>query len=397
MPLENIPIDEIAEADLKGLVDQERERKTIEFKRDRIGDSDGKKKEFLADVSSFANAAGGHLIIGMAEKGGLATELVGISVDGDKVDGDKEVLRLEDMIRSGIRPRIMGLVSGAVPLSNDDVAIVIRIPKSWNPPHQVVFQKTFRFYGRGSNGKHPLDVDELRSIFSLSETAAEKIRIFRVERIARIDAGETPVPITDDPKLCFHLIPLSAFAAAPMMELRRFTENPEEMAPGRRIHAHRHNIDGFVVHHLGRARADWYTQVFRNGIIEHVNGLPIDEKEGIRFLVAKHIEDHLIKYCRKLLALMAAAEISPPIVALLTLTGFSGVKFITSGLFGNDSGSAIDRDPIFVPDALIESYSVPVEQALRGVFDAMWNASGWPRSPVYDSKGNWLGGQQGMS
>ena len=393
MPLENIPIDEIAEDDLKGLVGQERERKTLEYKRDRIGDSDSKKKEFLADVSSFANAAGGHLIIGMAEKGGLATELVGISVDGDKevLNGDQEVLRLEDMIRSGIRPRIMGLESEAVPLSNGNVAIVIRIPKSWNPPHQVVFQKTFRFWGRGSNGKHPLDVDELRSIFSLSETAAERIRNFRVERIARIDAGETPVPITDDPKLCFHLIPLSAFAAAPMMELRRFTENPEEMAAGRHIHTHRHNIDGFVVHHPGEAKANWYTQVFRSGIVEHVYGLPIIEKDGILFFVAKHIETHLINYCRKLLALMAAAEISPPIIALLTLTGFSGVKFITSGIFGNDSGSAIDRDPIFVPDALIESYSVPVEQALRGVFDAMWNASGWPRSPGYDSEGNWLG------
>ena len=395
MPLENIPIDEIAEDDLKGLVGQERERKTLEYKRDRIGDSDSKKKEFLADVSSFANAAGGHLIIGMAEKGGLATELVGISVDGDKevLNGDQEVLRLEDMIRSGIRPRIMGLESEAVPLSNGNVAIVIRIPKSWNPPHQVVFQKTFRFWGRGSNGKHPLDVDELRSIFSLSETAAERIRNFRVERIARIDAGETPVPITDDPKLCFHLIPLSAFAAAPMMELRRFTENPVAMVPGTRTSTHRHNIDGFLVHQSEEARADWYTQVFRNGIIEYVDCVRIGEKEGTWLLVAKHIENLLIKYCRKLLPLMKAAEISPPIVALLTLTDFSGVKFITSGLFGDEPRSAIDRDHIFVPNVLIESYSVPVEQALRGAFDAMWNASGWDGSPFYDSEGNWKGDQ----
>ncbi len=304
------------------------------------------------------------------------------------------------MIRSGIRPRIMGLETEAVSLSNGNVAIVIRTPKSWNPPHQVVFQKTLRFYGRGSNGKHPLDVDELRSIFSLSETAAERIRSFRVERIARIDAGETPVPITDDPKLCFHLIPLSAFAAAPMMELRRFTENPAEMAPGGpggRIHAHRHNIDGFVVHHPGEIKADWYTQVFRNGIVEHVHGLPIGEADGTRCYDARHIEFDLIMDCRQFLPLMEAADISPPIIALLTLTDLTGVKFVKPGIHGHEPESAIDRDPIFVPDALIESYSVPVEQALRGVFDAMWNASGWPRSPVYDSKGNWLGGQQGMS
>ena len=121
--------------------------------------------------------------------------------------------------------------------------------------------------------------------------------------------------------------------------------------------------------------------------------LPIGEAEGIRYFVAKHIENHLIKYCRQLLPLMAAAEISPPIVALLTLTDFSGVKFVTQGIHGDVPETAIDRDHIFVPSALIESYSVPVEQALRGVFDAMWNASGWRCSPFYDGEGNWKGNQ----
>jgi predicted HTH transcriptional regulator len=65
MQLTNKPLETLVESDLQSLVDDEvREVKTVEYKRSLPGNSDSEKKEFLADVSSFANAAGGHLICG---------------------------------------------------------------------------------------------------------------------------------------------------------------------------------------------------------------------------------------------------------------------------------------------------------------------------------------------
>ena len=56
----NKPLEAIEENDLQALVDnQVAERKTIEYKESLPGNADGDKKEFLADVSSFANASGG--------------------------------------------------------------------------------------------------------------------------------------------------------------------------------------------------------------------------------------------------------------------------------------------------------------------------------------------------
>lgn len=61
----NRPLDSVEESDLQELIDnQVPEGKTIEYKEALPGNSDGDKKEFLADVSSFANAAGGDLIFG---------------------------------------------------------------------------------------------------------------------------------------------------------------------------------------------------------------------------------------------------------------------------------------------------------------------------------------------
>jgi hypothetical protein len=54
------PLEAIEESDLQALVDnQVSEHKTIEYKEALLGNADGDKKEFLADVSSFANESGG--------------------------------------------------------------------------------------------------------------------------------------------------------------------------------------------------------------------------------------------------------------------------------------------------------------------------------------------------
>jgi len=63
------PIDKIAHHDIESLVtNQVRERRTLEYKRELPGNKDSDKNEFLADVSSFANAIGGDLLFGVDEK-----------------------------------------------------------------------------------------------------------------------------------------------------------------------------------------------------------------------------------------------------------------------------------------------------------------------------------------
>lgn len=121
------PIDSITENDLQTLIDNKvPETKTIEYKESLPKNSDSDKKEFLADVSSFANASGGHLIFGIRESSGLPSELCGMEI----TNADAEIRRLENIIRDGLEPRISGLQTRAVPLQNGRTAIMIWIPKS---------------------------------------------------------------------------------------------------------------------------------------------------------------------------------------------------------------------------------------------------------------------------
>jgi hypothetical protein len=272
MALFDKDLSRLTEGDLLALIeDKESEHKRIEYKRDRIGQGDTEKKEFMYDASSLANTLGGDLVIGMDAKKSVPTNLVGL---GD-IDADSEILRLEHTLRDGIRPPITGIRSIPVPLANGSFAIVMRIPKSWNPPHQVTYQNAFRFYARGSNGKYQIDVNELRSIFSISSTVADRLRNFRIERTAKIASGDTPVTLLSGGVLVIHVAPFSAFgvgATFPLQEAAQSAAGFPTMGDGytRRPQV---TFDGLLVTSNSEAppkpqRA--YTQVLRSGVVEAV-------------------------------------------------------------------------------------------------------------------------------
>ncbi len=173
MSINKKPLESVEESDLQDLLkNQVAESKILDYKETLPGNSGNDKKEFLFDVSSFANAAGGHLVYGIKEDDGVPVEICGLQ----DINPDEEILRMESMIRDGINPRIPGISIRSIPFDSSNCVIVIRIPKSWASPHMVTFKGSSKFYSRNSAGKYQLDVSEIRSAFLLSETIAERIR-----------------------------------------------------------------------------------------------------------------------------------------------------------------------------------------------------------------------------
>ena len=65
----NCPINEINKTNIETLItDNIEESRTLEYKEELSIGTDNEKKEFLADVSSFANALGGDIIYGIKEE-----------------------------------------------------------------------------------------------------------------------------------------------------------------------------------------------------------------------------------------------------------------------------------------------------------------------------------------
>src|ERR1700740_2350525 len=97
------PLEGLVEEDLLALITNAvGEGRTIDYKRELPGNSDADKKEFLADVSSFANTMRGDLVFGVDEVNGLPTQLTGFQTS----NADTDLQRLESILASGLEPRI---------------------------------------------------------------------------------------------------------------------------------------------------------------------------------------------------------------------------------------------------------------------------------------------------
>lgn len=201
-------LNSITKTDIESLVaNQVHEGRTIEYKQILPGNGDEDKREFMADVCSFANAVGGDILYGVQENDGIPVVIPGLA----DFNEDKERLRLDNMIRDGITPRIQGVQMLAVPGFGKGPLFVLRIPRSWNGPHMVTFRGNSRFYGRGSAGKYQMDISEIRSAFQGAELLSEKIRQWRDGRIGRLVASDTPVPLAYPRGAVVHIIPLESF------------------------------------------------------------------------------------------------------------------------------------------------------------------------------------------
>jgi Schlafen, AlbA_2 len=391
MALSNINFEDIYERDLVEEIEAGVPEGVLrDYKRDMYGRGDPDIKEFLKDVSSFANAAGGHLVIGVDETAGVPTGITPLASDPDQ-----ELQRLENLARDGIEPRIAGLRMKAVTIATGGFVIVLRIPKSWNPPHRVSARNTNRIYGRNSTGAYEFSIEELRVVFTSAANALDRVCAFRAERLAKIDSGEAIVPLANDlGRLVLHLVPTSAFALNNQIDLERARACENLLRPLNSMgRTPRINFDGFVnVHHGSDGRCRSYTQVFRNGAIEAVKVRVLFERDGVLLISTLDFGKHIFEVLPSYLSALQRLDVPPPVVLMITLQGVRGARLGVDPMqYLHHEDSAIDRTVLELPQIIIERYgsAEEYEREARPAFDALWNTGGFPRSQHYDENGRW--------
>lgn len=383
------PFESISKSEIEALIDNKvREGRTIEYKKEIPTNSDENKREFLADVSSFANASGGDLIFGISEENGLPKSANGLSGNIDA-----EMLRLESIIRDGLDPRIQGIRIRPIEGFSNGVVLLIRIPKSWNAPHIITFKNWSRFYTRNSAGKYQMDVTEIRSAFLLSDSLTNKIKLFRDNRISKVIADDTFIPLVKGPRLILHLLPLISFTTEFLIDIRTLEDHVTSLVPiGVSGWSHRFNLDGFVTFGGNNNKESFsYCQIYRSGQVEAVAAhILTNHKEGM-FLPCVSYEEKIIQAVQEYMAFLRQVEIPCPIVVVLSLTGVLGAKMGISSLYG--CGEPVDRNNLILPDVLFDNYNdsdkSETAKMLRPIFDAVWNSFGYSHSNNFDENGEW--------
>lgn len=383
-------LDSIKINDLQELVDNSvSESKTLEYKKVLNLNNDTEKKEFLSDVSSFANSSGGDIIYGIDEKAGIPDTLNGIYIEN--LDILKQ--QIENILRDGIEPRVNGILIKEVENPVAKFLLIIRIPKSWISPHRTNYKGSKKFYARNSKGKYELDIQELRMAFALSDSISIKLKSFREERTSKIISNDTPIVLTGERKVVLHIVPLVSLIQYQSYDIKVLKSNQEYSrpfcaGPGNTSY----NFEGIISFNGYRGSSlTSYTQFHKNGIIEGVT-TKLENQVDLKTLCIPNslFELSLFTALNSYYAFYKSINVDFPIFLFVTLINYKGAQLaVHHDLMNPYEICLIDRDVLPIPEVYIEDYHINFHSILRPIFDTLWNTCGYESCLHYDSLGNY--------
>lgn len=396
-------IEEITADHIASLLDNKvSERKMLEYKEVLPQASDGAKKEFLGDISSFANSLGGDIVYGIRDErdsSGKATGIPEAIVGLAGVNVSAEIMRLESMMRDGVRPRIPNVQTRGVEIPGKGPVVLLRVGRSWLRPHMVTYGGTSRFFARHNTGKYQLDVQEIGQLFAEQRSLGEELRNWRTERVAKLLSGEVPAALDGPAKLLLHFVPASALVGQQQAgtwplewkwrSIIRPSHSPE--------FSWRYNADGFLVY--GQRSENGYAayvQVFRNGCLEYGDGYILNyprmfSKQG-NSIPSAALEKTLVESFGNALLVIKTFGTEDPIYFSCTLVGVQGLRLSRDGfdLVGLGTQHTFDRQIIQTPEVQIDrTEPKPYRGSVLPVVDSIWQANGYDQTPFRRANGEW--------
>jgi hypothetical protein len=388
---------DITEDDIQELVDDSvEESKELEYKQYLDpSNKDKHKTSLLAEVTSFANSRGGDLIVGISENNGVPQNLGGIPLNKS---ADKTVETWGNILRRQTEPKLPTNIHDirAISLSNGNHAIIVRVNRSWQAPHRV--RTNDRFYGRHASGKFPMTVGEIRDQIVAGESRKQDLEEFRADRISEIISGNSPVPVTDGPKLLFHLVPYDAFTPGDNIDLSAascLSESSPVMFSPRGISGgwgDRFMVDS-VTQYTGERQSQHssYVRTFKNGAIEAYTSVPFSsyntESEGlpsfpiyadgeIQYLLAEFVESSFERALPNYIDFINEQGMQPPLYLLLTVLNAGEYTFISEEQGIPMDPISFDVEVLQIPSEVIESFDDDHGPVISSIMNSLWNAAG---------------------
>lgn len=333
---------------------------------------DKQKDKFMKEIAAFANTNGGTIILGMQEdENRLPTKLSGAGMGLGDFDG--WLSSFKQMVLSRIRPHLHGIECVPVELEDNNIAIVISIPKSYARPHSYWDGNKDEFFMRHVNGIMYMDIDDLRKEFLYTNGLQDKIREFRRERISLILTNECVGDLGNLAKLVIHIIPEWSFELGNIVDLKQLYMNSSVHPLSGSSWNYRYNADGYCI--FGASRLlhyiPTYTQFFHNGIIEATEVRSISGYREKEVYDWSALQGQLMRVITDYGSHLEMLSVPKPWHISATLLNAKG--YVTST--GWDMSAPIDRDIVNSLEGICTEDS-PMQDALKVVFNSLSNAFG---------------------
>ncbi|MBK9525592.1 MAG: ATP-binding protein [Bacteroidetes bacterium] len=385
MNLHGKPLSLVTEKDILQLIENEvPEGRDLDYKRDINLDD---RKEFLFDLTSFANTTGGIIIYGVEEKKdtnskntGTIGKLTGIG----QINEDQLKQQINSIVADGINPNLTPLQFKFLKVQDVQI-LLIGISQNFGLPHMVVLNRTNKFYRRNTSGKYLMDVIELNTAFLQTASYREKAELFRQTRLAEIEEFKNLIIRDCDNYITLHIVPISSLGN-PIIDFSRrdivslLSDNLAWNDSSGRDQSF--NVDGYRLHHYPNKR---YIQLFRDGCIEEFRSEHFgSEREKLIFYI-NYFESHVIKQTLDHVNLYSRLNIPPPFIVMVSVINIKSRKLYTDHPIHSKS---IENNNLLLPPTIIYDSDCDIERHFKSTFDIIWQAAGLQKCMNYDESGN---------
>jgi hypothetical protein len=387
------PIREITGDDIRKLVvSGVQEHLFLEYKGDLYGNDDRSRREFLLDICMFANAHGGHLLIGIPELRAPDGQPTGVPDAGGMLGVDLEnpeatLLSYDARVLEAIDERLP-MESVAVAMGNGRHTLVFRIPDSLIKPHRVRYQKHVYFPSRRERQRYEMDVREIKELSMRAATQIEK-----AEALIR-DVTQQPGAIRNTPVLLMSIIPV--FCRDFMLDLRKPSlvraiasfdmydlENPTRRAACYSFNGLQRSLE----------QRDETVTLSSNGMLAvrtEVANIAVNLPRQVS-IYPSAIDVLLRGFFTKAQEVYGAAEITSPM--LLSIALHSSASIVA--LYGDSDPVLFDRRTYLYPPLYIAHIQEPVERTILPLCDHVHQGFGRASSPCFTADGSWIDPRQG--
>ena len=386
-PFSGTRLKDVSLSDINRLVsDAVPESLYLDYKQELHLEKPDEKKEFLRDVTAFANAEGGLLVYGVKEDrdsngrpNGVPLATPGTSLS----NRDADVLSIEHLLRDGIDERLPPYELRTLLVSGSDYIVLLRVPPSLRSPHMVVLGGERRFYIRMNGGKQSMSTAQLRDVVMKTQSIEERVQRFvdnRLERLSKLGGGR--------PYWALHLVPLLRSAGTidvTQVETIQTLQGVLLAAGGGNP---QHCLEGYKVHQYDANGPFTHALAFRDGAIEFFDQESVCPQETTKRFDSKSVHKLVARCLKGGLTLYESGPLIPPLAVCLTFVGFEGYQL--SNVFPRNQLTG-PAEPIFCEPVVVTDVTTDANSVLKPFMDVVWNAFGQARCPAYDNDGNYIG------
>lgn len=369
------------------------ESETLDQKREPYTDN----RDWLKDVTAFANTTGGRILIGVEEdEHGRATAAPGFVPSGGM---DQEIQKLNNWLRTLSEPDVSTAVR--ITAEEDDAGkhfLVVDVEESGQAPHRVTIksEKVGRqVYVRKGRDSVPASMAEIRDIVIGANRTPRLISEF-VEERRRVFPNSNPIGAIGQ-YVAFHVAPRRGFGSRALVDY--VLAHPDLYLGDKNWNwaNTRPNMLGAVAAATPRSNSDpAYHQVFYNGAAELVTTHLVvqigqdDDAEKALVVPGRWLQLNVEKQLAHMLSIMQAATGCDQFEVATTFGGVAGMRLHWKegdGMFAEKQSAKSStpwESPFVLPTVTVRMSAdgKATPEDLRQILDLIWRAWGEAECPI---------------